>query len=120
MSCSRSYNTESIVKELSPHEIDQLEVPAVDDPVLFAYAFEKCERRKLSTIDAESSINVMNNGSVPVFSYDNAIYIVLHKGRNWSQGAVHGKVDQDDPKLALFTYREVNDSSLMLWRLSLE
>ena len=56
------------------------------DPEQNCYCYELNTYVALPEIDS-TTVNVADeNGQVPIFRFDNSVFIVLHKGRNYSRG----------------------------------
>jgi hypothetical protein len=113
-------DTSDIVEDTDPSEVVAVSVERVDDPVFYAYGYDRCTYVSIPSIEARADdINVMEGGRVPAFRYGDGIYVVLHKGRNWSRGMVAGRYDVGDEKLWQFSFEPMGNG-LAMWTLDLQ
>ena len=108
----RPPNTQAIAEEIKVEEIINIKPKVVTNPVLYAYAYSKCEYHIIPSI--KGRVNVMKESKVPAFIYDKNTFIILHKGKNWSKGVLFGQVNKDDEKLKKFSFKSLKNR-LTLW-----
>ena len=75
--------------KIIPRNLDHYSSAIVaDDPAYNAYCYNLDTYITIPRIET-AAINVANElGQVPVFRFEDAVFIVLHKGRNYSRGLV--------------------------------
>lgn len=110
-------DSESTAEAIKLEEVLRIQPKEVKSPTLYAYGYYNCDYHFVPSI--KGRVNVMKDFKVPAFQYGGNIFIILHKGKNWSQGIVSGEINIKDEKFKSFSFKPLKNQ-LTLWKLDLE
>jgi hypothetical protein len=93
------------------------DVTIAEDPETNAYCYQLNSFVRIPGINT-SKINTANDaGAIPVFNFDDTIFFVLYKGRNYSRGLALSKdVLRIANEFPLFEFKKIDDS-LFYWEM---